>query len=358
VSALEPPVEAARDLRELEALARASLPAPAWTHLTSGAGDELSLRANTERFGAIRLAPRCLVDVSRIDTAVTLLGASLPHPILLAPTGANRRYHPEAELATVRGAAAAEALSVQAAFGSLPIEQVGAAATSPMWFQTFVFRDREFTRDLAQRAVAAGARALVLTVDLPALEARGPARATTDPDWGNLRSLTTGPRARASDRAARDLVLDPGLTWAALDWLRSVASVPVVVKGVLRPDQAALATARGAAAVIVSNHGARNLDTVPATIDALPRVVRALEGRVPVLLDGGIRRGTDIAKALILGATAVLVGRPYLWGLASAGAAGVRHAIDLLRRELEATMCLLGAPTVADLTSDLLWTEG
>jgi 4-hydroxymandelate oxidase len=274
------------------------------------------------------------------------------------PPGApNRRDHPEAELATVRGAAAARALTVQAAFGSVPIDEVGAATSGPLWFQTFVFHDRGFTRELAQRAVAAGARALVLTVDLPTLEARGHDPATVDPDWGNLRTFATGRGAGASGPRAHEPILDPSLTWAALDWLRSVVSVPVVVKGVLRPDQASLAAAHGAAAVIVSNHGARNLDTVPATIEALPAVVRALGGRVPVLLDGGIRRGTDIAKALILGAQAVLVGRPYLWGLAAGGAAGVRHAIDLLRRELETAMCLLGAPTLADLTPDLLWLE-
>jgi 4-hydroxymandelate oxidase len=226
-----------------------------------------------------------------------------------------------------------------------------------VWFQTFMFRDRDFTRDLAQRAVGAGARALVLTVDLPILEARGHDPTTVDPAWGNLRRLDSGPGARRSGERPRESILDPGVTWAALDWLRSVVSVPVLVKGVLRPDQATRAVAHGAAAVIVSNHGARSLDTVPATIDALPRVVRALDGRVPVLLDGGVRRGTDIAKALILGATAVLVGRPYLWGLAAGGAAGVCHAIDLLRRELEMAMCLLGAPTLAHLTPDLLWAE-
>lgn len=357
MSALASLTERVRDLRELEALAKVSLPRAAWSYLMSGAGEDLSLRANTERFGAIQLAPRCLVDVSRIDTALTLLGTSLAHPILLAPTGANQRYHPEAELATVRGAAAAEALSVQAAFGSLPIEHVGAAAASPMWFQIFVFRDREFTRALAQRAVDAGARALVLTVDLPVRGARGTEDALA-PDWGNLEGLAPGLRASPSSRRVDELYLDPSLTWEALDWLRALVSVPVVVKGILRPDQAVMAADHGAAAVIVSNHGARNLDTVPATIDALPRVVQALEGRVPVLMDGGVRRGTDVVKALILGAKAVLVGRPYLWGLAAGGAMGVRHAIDLLRAELETTMGLLGAPTLADLTPDLLWRQG
>lgn len=314
-----------------------------------------------------------------LDTSTTLLGTALSHPILLAPVAAHRLYHPEGELETLQGAAAGEALHVQSTMSTVGVEDVGAAARgvvagedgtdgtngtggsdvpSPWWFQLYVQRNRDFTADLVARAEAAGASALVLTVDTPTLGARDRDRRGGLPSasYPNLRGL---PEVEDDGMPAHRRVFlprfDPTFSWETFAWLLAVARTPVVVKGVLRPDDAARAVEAGASAVIVSNHGGRNLDTVPATVDALPGVVAAVGGRVPVLVDGGIRRGTDVAKALALGAAAVLVGRPFVWGLAVDGAHGVRLVIEMLRTELEMAMGLLGTPTLADLTEDALW---
>jgi 4-hydroxymandelate oxidase len=348
------------NVSELEPLARARLTESAAAYLAGGSGDEHTLRWNVEAWSRIRLSPHVLVDVGAIDTRLRLLGNDLAAPVLLAPTAAHRLFHPGGELETVRGAAAAETLYVQSTLATVPVAEVGAAAAGPWWFQIYLQRDRGFTADLVARAEDAGASALVLTVDLPVLGARDTDRRNgfglpEGMDYANLRGLATIPDDLPPERRVYNTHLDPTVTWADLDWLRSIARVPVVVKGVLRPDDAARALDHGAAAVVVSNHGGRNLDTVPATADALPRVADAVAGRVPVLVDGGIRRGTDVAKALILGASAVLIGRPYVWGLAVGGASGVRLVVDLLRTELEMAMALLGARTLAELTPDLIW---
>ena len=349
------------NVSELEPLARARLTDHAYAYVAGGSGDEHTLRWNVDAWSRIRLAPRFLVDVGTIDTTLQLLGHDLAAPILLAPTAAHRLFHPEGELETVRGAAAAQTLYVQSTLATVGVSEVGAAATGPWWFQLYVQRDRGFTRDLLARAEDAGASALVLTVDLPVLGARDTDRRNSfglPPGlvYENLVGLDAVADELPPERRVYNPHLDPTVTWADLDWVRSVARVPLLIKGLLRPDDAGRAVDHGVDGVVVSNHGARNLDTVPATADALPRVVEAVGGRVPVLVDGGIRRGTDVAKALMLGATAVLVGRPYVRGLAVHGAAGVTLVVDLLRTELEMAMALLGAPTLADLTDDLIWT--
>jgi len=346
---------------ELEPLARARLTESAYAYLAGGSGDEHTLRWNVDAWARIRLAPHFLVDVGATDTRLHLLGHDLAAPILLAPTAAHRLFHPDGEVETVRGAAAADTLYVQSTLATVGVSEVGAAATGPWWFQLYIQRDRGFTRDLLARAEDAGASAVVLTVDLPVLGARDTDRrhGFELPDgleYANLVGLDSIADELPPARRVYNARIDPTITWADLDWLRSVARVPLLVKGVLRPDDAVRAIDHGVDGLVVSNHGARNLDTVPATADALPRVAEAVDGRVPVLVDGGIRRGTDVAKALILGATAVLVGRPYVWGLAVDGADGVKLVVDLLRTELEMAMCLLGAPALADLTDDLLWT--
>jgi len=362
---MEPPL-APVNVHELERAARERLPAAAWNYLVGGSGDEHTLRWNIERYAELRLAPRVLVDVGTLDTRLTLLGTDLEFPLLLAPTAAHKLFHPGGECETARGAAAAGALYVQSTLASTGIAEVGAAAAGPLWFQLYVQRDRAFTADLVARAEAAGARALVLTVDLPVLGARdrdrrNPLGLPQGVDYVNLAGLEAPVDAASADlpphRRVYNPHLDPTLTWESLEWLRSVSRLPLAVKGILRPDDAVRAVDHGAAAVIVSNHGARSLDTVPASIDALPRVAAAVDGRAPVLVDGGVRRGTDVAKALCLGADAVLIGRPYLWGLAVAGASGVQLVVEMLRTELELAMGLLGAPTLADLTPDLLWRD-
>lgn len=336
------------------------LPERAWNYVEGGAGDEHTLGWNESSWQEIALMPKALVDVSRIDSSLELLGHRLTHPVLLAPTAAHALYHPEAEAATLSGAGAAAALAVMSTLGSTPIRDLGQAATGPWWLQLYVQPDRQFTTDLVQRAVDAGATAIVLTVDTPLLGARDRDRrggghtvdALQPPNLAPS-SLTIPADARPHHRVYNPF-LDPSLTWQTLTWLADLSPVPVLVKGVVRPDDAVRAMNHGAAGILVSNHGARNLDTTVATSKALPGIVTAVDGAVPILVDGGIRRGTDIAKAICLGADAVLVGRPAIWGLAVSGATGVRDVVDILRAELLMAMGLLGAPSLRELSTDLL----
>lgn len=346
-------------LPALETLAREALGTAAWDYLATTSGDGHTHRWNLAAWPALRLVPRNFVDVGSLDTRLSLLEHDLPAPVLLAPTAGHGLFHPDAEAATARGAALAGALWVASTLSTLTVRDIGAAATGPWWQQVYVQRDRDFTESLVRMAETAGATALVLTADLPLLatrdnDRRDGAGAAVGAVYGNLAGLDLAAVAATAHRS-QNPHLDPSVTWDDVTWLRSVSSLPVVVKGVLRADEARRAVDHGAAAVVVSNHGGRALDTTPATADVLPSIVAAVGGRVPVLVDGGIRRGIDVAKALILGATAVLIGRPYVWGLSVGGADGVRDVADVLHRELETAMGLLGAPTLADLTRDLLW---
>lgn len=351
-------------LRQLEPLARQHLPESAWDYVAGGAGDEVSLREASAAWQRIRLAPHALRDVSRIDTRLRLLGTGLPHPIVLAPTARHALYHPRGEAATIEGARAAEALYVQSSLGSTPLAQVGqCAGPTSWWFQLYIQRDRGFTAELVEQAVAAGASAIVLTVDTPTLGARDrDRRDDLGVSHGASYPILADAPLEVSDSARHRRVynplLAPDITWRDLEWLAQVSPVPVVTKGVLRPDDAVRCVGSGAAGIAVSNHGARNLDTVLSTADALPRIAEAVGGAVPLIVDGGIRRGTDVVKALALGATAVMVGRPYIWGLAAFGAAGVRHVVEILRTELEMAMALLGVTSLNEVSDDVLWEPG
>ncbi len=332
-------------------------------YVWGGAGEEHTLRDNVAAWARILLAPRVLRDVSAINTRTTLLGNDLAHPILVAPTAQHRNYSAGGERDTVAAAGAAEALYVQSSLGSTELATVGAAAAEddvPWWFQLYIQRDRGFTADLVASAVEAGAGALVLTVDTPTLGARDRDKRNQlgridGASYPILASAPMAPDSAPPHRRVYNPLLAPDIIWEDLEWLVGIAGVPVLTKGHLRGDDALRAVECGAAGVIVSNHGARNLDTVPATAVALPGVVAAIDGRAPVLVDGGIRRGTDVAKALAVGADAVLVGRPIIWGLAVGGAAGAQQVIEILRTELEMAMALLGAQTLADITADVLW---
>ncbi|HVS53122.1 MAG TPA: alpha-hydroxy acid oxidase [Opitutaceae bacterium] len=359
--AAESPAGAPVDVYDYERLARERLSPMAWDYIAGGAADELTLRWNREAYDRLRLRPRVLVDVSQLDTRVTLLGRTLPFPILLAPAAYQRLLHPDGELAAVRGADAAEATLVASCFASTTIEETAAAARRPLWFQLYVNPDRGFTRALVQRVEAAGCEALVLTVDSPTLgpryrELRN--RFTLPPgvERANLRGLATATGGqRPTEKEIYSATLDPTLGWRDVEWLRSLTRLPVLLKGILNADDAARAVEIGAAGVIVSNHGGRNLDTLPATIEALPGVAAKVAGRVPVLVDGGIRRGTDVFKALALGAQAVLIGRPYLCGLAAGGAEGVARVVTILRREFEMAMALTGRTSLAAIDESVLW---
>lgn len=347
-------------LTDFEPLAKKKMPAMGWEYVSAGAGDEQTVRWNCEAYQRIRLKPRVLVDVSQLDTRVTLFGQEHAFPILLAPTAAHKLTHPEGELATVRGAAAAGATMVVSSFASIKLEDVAGAAKGPLWFQLYAQTDHGFTRELVQRAEAAGYRALCLTVDTPSTGARNrEARSNVKlPPFPNLQGLPGYNSATGQQTGASRIfqsVLDPALSWKDIDWLRSFAKIPLLVKGVLNPDDADRAVKTGVSGIMVSNHGGRNLDTVPATIDALPLVAEKVAGRVPVFVDGGIRRGTDVLKALALGANAVLIGRPYLYGLGAAGADGVSKVLDILQREFQMAMMLTGRPNITSIDRSVIW---
>jgi 4-hydroxymandelate oxidase len=331
-------------LTDFEGAAQSKIVHGAWERISGGAADEITLRWNRDAYDHIRLKPRVLVDVSKVDTRVNLLGQEMPFPILLSPTGGQGFIRPQGDLEAARGAAAANATYVISSSASMKVEDVARAAGGPVWFQLYVQRDRGFTRDLVQRAEDAGCRALCVTVDSPTFGLRN----------REERSKGELPERELPNLRGKDY-LDASLTWKDIDWLRGFARRPVLLKGILNPDDAAIAVKTGVAGILVSNHGARNLDTVPATIDALPRVAERVEGRVPIIVDGGVRRGTDVIKALARGATAVGIGRPYLWGLGVAGAGGVTRVVEILRKELELAMALMGRPTLASIDRSALW---
>ena len=350
-------------VRDLEALAQQLLSERTWNYVAGGAADEVSLGWNDSAWRELRLAPRVLVDVSAVDTSTELFGRRLAHPIVVAPTAAHRQYHPDGEGATRRGATAAEALAVMSTLGSTPVADLGTAADGPWWFQLYVQSDRDFTAQLVDEVVAAGAEAVVLTVDTPLLGARDRDRRTGGHTVDGLQppaldgaglSVVLPPDPRPFEQIYNPH-LDPSLTWETLEWLVDRSPVPVLAKGVVRADDARRCVDSGVGGVIVSNHGARNLDTVVPTAQALPGVAQAVAGAVPIVVDGGIRRGTDVAKAIALGADAVMVGRPVIWGLTVAGQSGAQWVVDTLWSEFAMAMGLLGAPHIDDLTPDLIW---
>lgn len=349
------------DVMQFEPLARERLSQMAYDYIRSGGADEITMRENRLGFERLALSPRVLVDVSEIDTRVSLFGAELQCPMLLAPIAYHRVFHPEGELATARGANAGGAGFVVSSFTTTAIDAIARETQHPLWFQLYVQRDRGFTRDMVERAVAQGCKAVCVTVDTPVLGCRYGQLQFALPagiECVHLRGLgeklmVTGHQTRGS--RIYDLLFDPKFGWRDLEWLRSFARVPVLLKGVLTPEDAVRAMETGIDGIIVSNHGGRNLDTLPSAIEALPRVANAVGGRIPVLMDSGIRRGTDILMALALGARAVLIGRPYAYGLAAGGAEGVERVIRILREELERAMALTGRRSIAEINSSVLW---
>ncbi len=352
------------NLLELEALAAQRMVRMAFDYYAGGAEDEVTLRENRAAFERIALRPRMLVDVSAIDTSTTVLGQPVAAPVLVAPTAMHRLGHPEGELATARGAGAAETLMVVSTLATTSLEDVAAAASGPLWFQLYAVKDREITRALVERARAAGYTALCVTVDAPhsGRRERDVRNRFALPPGVELANFS-GPEMRmmpqqGSGSALTTYVMklmDVILTWDDIAWLQSFAGMPILLKGILTAEDARLAVEHGAAGIIVSNHGGRQLDTAVASIRALPEIVEAAAGRAEVYLDGGVRRGTDCLKALALGARAVLIGRPILWGLALDGADGVARVLRMLRHELEEAMVLAGRPTIASIDRSLLY---
>jgi 4-hydroxymandelate oxidase len=358
------------NLFEYESQAAEKLSTMAWDYYASGAWDEVTLRDNRAAFERVRLRPRMLVDVSQRDLSLTLLGRSLSMPILIAPMAFQCLAHAEGELATAIAAARLGTIMVLSTLSTVSLEDVATVAAQQVsgkagqWFQLYVHRDRGLTKALVQRAHDAGYTALCLTVDAPLLGRRERDRQNQFAlppglELANLATLTDQQlpqRARESGLFAYFIEqMNPALTWDDVEWLRSLSPLPLVIKGILRGDDATRAVQVGAKAIIVSNHGGRQLDGAIASIQALEEVVQAVNGAADVLLDGGIRRGTDILKAIALGAKAVLVGRPVLWGLTLGGAVGVQQVLELLRDELSLAMALSGCAQLSDIDASLCW---
>jgi 4-hydroxymandelate oxidase len=354
----------ALNLRELEELARERLTALAYDYFASGALDEHTLRENIAAWSRVPLHPRVLAGVGAPDPAVTVLSSRLRMPVMVAPTAFQKLACAEGEAATARAAARAGTVMILSSLSNTRVEDVCAAAAGAVWFQLYVYRDRAATAALVARAEAAGVGALVLTVDAPLLGRR-------ERDVRNRFHLPPGLRVENMSAAGHGEVeeqraaesglaayvaakLDPSLGWKDVAWLRSITKLPVVLKGLVRPDDALRAIEHGASAVVVSNHGGRQLDGAPATAAVLGPVADAVAGQIDVLVDGGIRRGADVLRALALGARAVLVGRPILWGLAVAGEEGALGVLETFREELEQAMALAGCARAADATRDLV----
>jgi 4-hydroxymandelate oxidase len=353
----------ALNLFELEKLAKEKLPQSAHDYFASGAWDEVTLRENRAAFERIKVHYRVLVDVSRRDLSTVLFGQKISMPILIAPTAFHKLAHTDGELATVRATGAAGTIMVLSSLSTTPVEDVVRAATGPVWFQLYINKDRSFTRDLVARVTAAGCQALMLTVDTPEWGRRErdvrnkfhlpPGLAAVNLLPSNERGEVIG-QSGAGMGQAFAWMLDASVTWKDVDWLRSLTKLPMILKGICRADDAKRAVECGASGIVVSNHGGRQMDTAPATIEVLPRCAEAVGGRVPLLMDGGVRRGLDVLKAIALGATAVQVGRPVLWGLAAGGQEGVESALGLLRQELDLAMAMAGCPNLKTITRDLI----
>jgi L-lactate dehydrogenase (cytochrome)/(S)-mandelate dehydrogenase len=370
-------------IAEMRKLAQAALPRPVFDFADGGAEDERTLRRNEDAFAAVELLPRPLNGAAKRDLSIELFGHRLSMPVIVGPTGLSGLFWPGGEQCTARAASAAGTAFCLSHGSVCALEELAACGASPRWMQVFIYTNRGFTRELSERAKSAGYHALVLTVDNQLLGNRerdlkngftipprfGPlalAEMTLKAPWlwrmrNDLRRITFGNYVRPGEAAEiRTLagrmaaLLDPSMSWRDVDELRRIWTGPLILKGILHPAEASEAAERGVDAIIVSNHGGRQLDGAPATLDALPAIVEAVASQIPVLIDGGVRRGADVVKALALGAKACLIGRPQLWGLAVAGEAGVAHVLEIYRREIDRVMGLCGITKVDQIDRSLL----
>jgi len=366
------------NIAEIRKAALSALPRPVFDFADGAAEDERTLRRNVEAFADVALLPRPLNGAASCDLSVELFGRRLAMPLVIAPTGLAGLFWPDGERESAR-AASVSGIAYCASHGSVcTLEEIAGTSVEPRWMQVFVYKDRGFTREMVERADAARYSALVLTIDNQLLGNRerdlrngftipprfglaGTLSTATKVPW-LLRMRTALPRLTFGNYVrpghANDIaslagrlaeLLDPGLSWAEVDWLRKIWRGPFIIKGVLHPDEAREAVQRGADGIVVSNHGGRQLDGSPASFDALPAILEAVSGRIPVLMDGGVRRGSDVVKAVASGAAACLIGRPQLWALAVGGMAGVQHMLGIFRREIDRTMGLMGVSRTSDL---------
>jgi L-lactate dehydrogenase (cytochrome) len=366
------------NVEDARRVAKRRLPRAIYGFVSGGADDERTLDANCRAFRDIALRPRALVDVSTRDTSVELFGDRIAMPVLLDPTGLTRVIRTEGELAVARAAGSTGTIYAVSIGASYSLEAIHRAALGPLWFQVYMWRDRDLVRSVVERARAAGYRALLVTIDVPVHGNRErdhrngmtmppsiSARNFWDSAWrvrwlrdmllrdkltyANLSGIASGDTAVSIGSYIDRELSKPATDWSDITWLREIWEGPLLVKGIVRADDGRRAAQAGADGVIVSNHGGRQLDGLPATIEVLPEVVAAVGEQLTVLLDGGVRRGSDVVKALALGASACLVGRPYLWGLAAGGEAGVERVLRILATEVDRTLALLGCPAARDL---------
>eukprot|EP00249_Psilotum_nudum_P018320 c26747_g1_i1 orf=584-1738(+) len=346
------------NVNEYEVLAKKKLPKMAFDFYAGGAEDEWTLKQNKAAFKSIRLRPRILVDVSNVDLSTTVLGFPISMPILIAPTAMHKLADPEGELATARAATAEQTIMILSYSSTCSIEEVAATSDSVRFFQLYMYKQRIIAEHIIRRAEKAGYKAIVLTCDTPVIGRREadiknrfslPLHLTIK-NFDGLVPLHNDVSRGSALEAFAAAVMDRSLNWKDIKWMQSITNLPIFLKGVLTGEDAALAVEAGVAGIIVSNHGGRQLDYSSPSIIVLEEIVSAVCGRIPVLLDGGIRRGTDIFKALALGASAVLIGRPILFGLAVDGEMGVKNVLQMLRNELELTMALAGCCSLKDIS--------
>ncbi|CAA7024640.1 unnamed protein product [Microthlaspi erraticum] len=350
------------NVNEFQELAKQALPKMYYDFYRGGAEDQHTLKENVEAFRRIMFRPRVLVDVSKIDTSTRILGYPISAPIMIAPTAYHMLAHPEGEKATAKAAAACNTIMIVSYMASCTFEEVASSCNAVRFLQLYVYKRRDVTAQVVKRAEKAGFKAIVLTVDVPKLGRREAdiKNKMIAPQLRNFEGLfetEVRPSEGSGLEAFASRAFDASLNWKDIEWLRSITKLPILVKGILTREDALKAVEAGVEGIVVSNHGARQLDYSPATITVLEEVVHAVRGRIPVLFDGGVRRGTDVFKALALGAQAVLVGRPIVYGLAAKGEDGVRKVIDMLKNEFEITMALSGCPTINDITRNHVKTE-
>ncbi|CAK9150098.1 unnamed protein product [Ilex paraguariensis] len=350
------------NVNEFQELARQALPKMYYDFYSGGAEDQHTLRENVEAFHRIIIRPRILVDVRRIDMSTTILGYHTSAPIMIAPTAMHKLAHPEGEVATARAAAACNTIMALSFTSTCTVEEVASSCNAIRFFQLYVYKRRDISALMVQRAEKNGFKAIILTVDTPRLGRREAdiKNKMIVPQLKNLEGLLLAEvvsEKGSNLEAFASQTQDASLCWKDIAWLKSITNLPILIKGVLTREDAIKSLEVGVAGIVVSNHGARQLDYVPASITALEEVVLAVQGKIPILFDGGVRRGTDIFKALALGAQAILIGRPIIYGLAAKGEYGVRRVIEMLKDELELTMALSGCCTLKDISRSHVRTE-
>lgn len=350
------------NIYDFEIIARDKLTQTAYDYYRSGSFDEITLSENCEAFKRIFLKYRVLTDVSKRDLSAEVLGQNISMPLIIAPTAFHKMAHPDGEVATAKAAGDAGTIMILSTLSNSDVEDVVKATSGPVWFQLYVYKDREVTKELVERITKAGCKALVLTVDAPMLgtrerDVRNRFNLPEGLSVKNLLPLNKDKLPVMDDSGLAGYIqkyLDPSLSWRDIDWLKSITNLPIIIKGIACKEDAELSVLHGADGIVVSNHGGRQLDTCRATIDVLPEVSDTVNEKIEIMLDGGIRRGTDILKAVALGAKAVLVGRPVLWGLAADGQKGVSSVLSILKKEFDIAMALCGCDSVKKITKELI----